>query len=75
MARNDIKCEVSKSIMDEYSNIHLDIDMMLVNKVVYFTAISQHIRCVHYMAIKQRVKHRVSNTLKEIIKVYAKRGF
>lgn len=43
MTRNDIKCEVLESIMGEYSNIHLDIDIMHVNKIVYFTAISQHI--------------------------------
>ena len=75
MARGDMKCEVQKAIMDAYGEIHLDINIMYMNKVTYFTVISQNIRCIHCMSIKGQVKHQVLDALKKIIKLYKKRGF
>ena len=72
MVRGDMKFKVLKVIMDAYGEIHLDIDIMYANKVTYFTAISEHIRWIHCMPIKGRVKHWVSDALEKIIKVYKK---
>ena len=57
MSRIDMKCDVPKVIMDAYQRIHLDIDIMHVNKVAYLTAISEHIRMTNYITIKSREKH------------------
>ena len=47
----DIVTDIPKEILDAYKKIHLDIDIMFVNKFAYFTAILQHIGLINYCVI------------------------
>ena len=67
MSRIDMKRDVSKAIMDAYRRIHLDIDIIEVNKVAYLTDISEHIRMTNCIAIKGQEKHLVSDAIELII--------
>ena len=75
MKRLDIITNIPKEILDRYGNIHLDIDIMFVNKRGYFTEISQHIGLIHCCAITLHVNKRVVDAMTHIIKQYKKRGF
>ena len=75
MSRIDMKRDVPKEIMDAYQKIHLDIDIMCVNKVAYLTTISEHIRMTNCVPIKGGEKSRVSDAIERIIEQYNQRGF
>ena len=54
MSGIDMKRDIPKAIIDAYQEIHLDIDIMYMNKVTYLTAISEHIRMMKCITINVR---------------------
>lgn len=58
-----MKYNVPKTILDVYGKIHLDNDIMYVNKITFFTAMLEHIRLIYCTPIKYRLKHRVKYVL------------
>lgn len=63
MKRSYIITDISKDILNAYGKIHLDIDIMFVNKCVYFTFILQHIGLIHCCVIALHVKKRVMSLM------------
>ena len=61
--------------MDTYQQIHLDINIMYVNKVSYMTAICEHIKMINCIMMDDQDEHQVSDTVGMIIKRYSQRGF
>ena len=70
-----IRNDIPSDILSEYRNIHLDIDIMYVNKIPFFTAISQDIRFIHCRALQHRKAGQVLDTLKLIKQQYRLCGF
>ena len=71
----DVVTDIPKEIMDLYGKVHLDIEIMFINKCVYFTAILQHIRLIHCWVISVHESKWVVNVMEHIIDMYCKRGF
>ena len=75
MKCSDIFTNIPKEILDAYGKIHLDIDIMFMNKCGYFTAILQHIGLIYCCVIASRANKWVMNVMQRIIEQYNKRGF
>ena len=67
--------DVPEHILKEYRDVHVDIDIMDVNKIPFFTVISGNIKLIYCRAIALRNKKRIQDAMDEMIKEYAKRGF
>ena len=59
----DIASPVPSAIMKHYKDIHLDIDMIFVNKTAFLLAISRDIRCIHCEPMSSSVTKQVQNTM------------
>lgn len=70
MKRSDIITDIPKEVLDTYSKVLLDIDIMFVNGCAYFIAILQHIGLIHCCLIASRLKKQVVNVLERIITEY-----
>ena len=70
-----ITVPVSQEIMKRYKEIHLDIDILFVNKTAFLLAISRDIGFVHFKPMAFSVTKQVQNTLKQITLNYQARGF
>ena len=46
--------DIPPKVMNEYSDIHLGIDMMFVNGTAFLNAVSQHLCMTHARAILNR---------------------
>ena len=68
---SDIPTEVHK----HYKEIHLDIDVMYINKIPFLVVVSKSIGMIHYISVMNKDNKRVSNTLTSIISQYNGRGF
>ena len=55
----DIAASVPPEVMKYYKDIHLDIDILFVNKTAFLLAISQNIRFIHYKTIVSSISKRV----------------
>lgn len=71
--QEEVTNNIPDEILKEYGDVHVDI--MYVNKIAFFTAISRNIELIHYRAIANRDKKRIKDAVQELIKEYAKRGF
>ena len=58
---------VSSTIMDYYKYIHLDIDLLFMNKIPTFLMISRNIGFMHFKALLSKHKKCVQNGLQQII--------
>ena len=67
--------DIPPEIMNEYKDVHIDIDIMFVNGVAFITAISRHIRMIHASAVLNRKHFRVKDAITAIKGAYEKRGF
>ena len=76
---NRISEEVNKSlppqILENYNQIHLDMDIMFVNGVAFFLAKSRDIGFIHCRPVLSKENKRVQNAIKTIINKYENRGF
>ena len=61
--------------MEHYTNIHLDSDLLCVNKVPFLLAKSRDIRFIHCKAILTKSDKQVQNGLKSIVLDYEERRF
>ena len=73
--RSDIITDLPKEILDAYGKVHLDINIMFVNKCAYFTAISKHIGLIDCCPISSCDNKRVVNFIQHIIDQYKLHGF
>ena len=58
-----------------YSNIHLDIDVLFVNKIPFLLATSRDIGFIHIKAMVSSTGKRIQNRLLKIVLDYETRGF
>ena len=63
---------ISPTIMDHYKDIHLDIDLLFVNKIPIFLVISWNIGFMHFKALFSKYNKRAQNRLQLIVQ---SRGF
>ena len=66
---------VTSSLLENYKNIHLDIDLFFINDVAFFLATSRHVGFIHCQAVLSKHDKRVANALRDIVKEYEHRGF
>ena len=71
----DIAAPVLLEIMKHYKDIHLDIDILFVNKTPFLLAISQDIGFMHCKPMASNHSKRVQNGPKQITIDYQSRGF
>ena len=62
----DIAAPVPLEIMKHYKDIHLDIDILFVNKTVFLLAISWDIGFIHCRLMSSSATKRVQNTMEQI---------
>ena len=58
---------VRSTIMDHYKTIHLDIDLLLMNKIQILLIISQNLRFIYFKALLSKHNKYVQNRLQQII--------
>ena len=71
----DIAAPVPPKIMKHYKDIHLDIDIVFVNKTSFLLAISRDIGFIHCKAMAFNNSKRLQNGLKQVTLDYQARGF
>ena len=67
--------DIPPEVMNEYKDIHLDIDIMFVNGVAFLTAISRHLCMTHARAVLNRTHNRVKDAITAVKAAYEKRDF
>ena len=69
MDRNteDVATPVPSIIMEHYKDIHLDIDLLFVNKIPFLLAKSRDIRFTHCKALLSKHDKRVQKGLRSIV--------
>ena len=63
----DIDTPIPPNIMEHYKNIHLDIDLIFVNKIPFLLEKSRDICFIHCKALLTKHDKRVQNRLQSII--------
>ena len=58
-----IASPVPLTIMEHYKDIHLDIDLLFVNKIPFLLVISRDIGFIHYKALLSKHDKQVQNGL------------
>ena len=71
----DTMSPVSSSVLENYKNIHLDIDLLFVNNVAFFLVMSRHVGFIHCQAVLTIHDKRVANAFWETVKEYEQRSF
>lgn len=66
---------IPKTIMQQYRDITLCIDIMFVNCIPFFASISQHLQFITVEGIDNQKEATLVAALKQIHRVYSKRGF
>ena len=54
---------IPPTILEHYKDIHLDIDLLFVNKILFLLAISWDIGFIHYKALLSNHNKRMQNRL------------
>ena len=62
-------------IMEHYKDVHLDIDILYVNKTPFLLAISRDIGFIHCRPMSCNVTKQIQNAMKQITLDYQARGF
>ena len=62
----DIAAPVPPDIMKHYKNVHLDIDILFVNKIAFLLAISRDIGFIHCRPMSCSVTKQIQNAMKQI---------
>ena len=73
--REDATMDVPKYIMDRYRNSTLSADIMHVNGVPFFVAISQHIKHIAIVPMKKKNQATMLTSITKIKVAYELRGF
>ena len=66
---------VQPTILEHYGNLHLDIDVLFVNKIPFLLATSRDIGFIHIKALVSTTGKRIQNGLLQIVLDYENRGF
>ena len=64
-----------KNILENNKKITLSIDIMFVNKILFVTTISRHIKFTTVEDIQKSTKSQLSECIKNVIAIYTQRGF
>ena len=67
--------DVPPEVMNEYKDVHIDIDIMFVNKVAFFTAILRGLRLIHTDVVQSHTLSQIKKTILAMKTEYEKRGF
>lgn len=67
--------DIPPKVINEYKDVHLDIDIMFVNGVVFLTAISRHLQMIHARAILNPKYNRIDDAITAIKAACKKRRF
>ena len=67
--------DVPPKVMNEYRNIHLDIDIMFVNGTAFLATILRHLRMTHARAILDRKINKLKDEITAVKSEYKNRGF
>ena len=62
-------------IMEHYKDVHLDIDILFVNKTPFLLEISRNIGFIHYRPMSRNVTEQIQKAMKQINFDYQARGF
>ena len=71
----DITALVPPKIMEHYSNVHCELDILFGNNVAFLLAKSRDIQFIHCKTTLTKSDRRVKNGLKSILLDYEARGF
>ena len=71
----DLAAPVPPTIMEYYSDIHLDIDVLFLKKIPFLLATSRDIGFIHCKALLSKHGKRIRNGLQQIVFDYEARGF
>ena len=71
----DIEALVPPEIMKHYKDMHLDIDILFVNKTLFLLAVSRDIGFIHWKVMASSHSKRMQNRLKQIVFDYQSRKF
>ena len=71
----DLAAPVPPLVMEYYSNIHLDKDILFVNKILFLLAMSRDIGFIYCKAMLTNHGKRIQNRLQQIVLDYEARGF
>ena len=71
----DIAAPVPPEIMKHYKDVHLDVDILFVNKTAFLLAISRDIGFIYCRPMSSSVTKRIQNAMKQITLDYQARGF
>ena len=71
----DMAAPVPPTIMKYYRDVHLDIDILFVNRVAFLLATSRDIGFIHCKALLSKHGKRIKNGLQQIVLDYQARGF
>ena len=74
-ATEDITAPLPPKIMAHYNNVHLDIDILFINKTPFSLAVSRNIGFIHSRPMSCNVTKRIQNVMKQITLNYQARGF
>ena len=64
----DTILQVSLSVLENYRNIHLAIDLLFINNVALFSATSRHVGFIHCRAVLSKHDKQVANVLRETVR-------
>ena len=67
--------DVPPEVINEYKDVHIDIDIMYVNKIAFFTAISRDVRLIHTNVVRSCTLSQIKKTILAMKAEYKKRGF
>ena len=71
----DLAAPIPPMIMEYYSDIHLDIDVLFVNKIPFILPTSRDIGFIHCKVMLSKHGKRIRNGLQQIVLEYEARGF
>ena len=73
--KDSVATPVSPTITKHYKDIHLDIDLLFVNKIPFLLAKSRDIGSIHCKTLLSKHDKRVQNGLQSIVIDYQAMGF
>ena len=75
MERDDKQLDLDPAILKEYNDIHLSIDVMHVNVIMFLLSFWKHIGLLHVHCMRKKNRKGFLDTISRIISSYRKRGF
>lgn len=67
--------DIPPELMNEYRDVHLDIDIIFVNGIAFLTVVPQHLRMTNTRVILNHKHNTMKDAITAIKSKYEKRGF